>query len=229
MMRVTSLMAGALLASLVAGACSILAPIPDRSRYFTLSGVPAAQDGASHSESGTDAASRGDGSASAASIVYGLGPIVLPAYLDRSQIATRLSATEVGYSQWDRWAEPLGANVESVLHRQLGVELGTDAVVEYPWVGGIRVDYQIPIRLRQFETDTAGESHLVARWAIRDIKADRTVVVKQTVLARPGKPNDTPAATAALSAMLGDLGHEIAAALRELPPPRAPKAEHRKK
>ncbi len=227
MMRLNILTAGVLMTSL--GACSILAPIPDRSRYFTLSGVPAEQDGAPRPEGGADAASRGGASPSAASIVYGLGPTVLPAYLDRSQIATRLSPTEVGYSQWDRWAEPLGANVESVLHRQLSAELGTDAVVEYPWVGGTRVDYQIPIRLLQLETDTAGESHLVARWAIRDVKADHTLVVKETSLARPGRPNDTPAATAALSGMLADLGHEIASELRELPPPRPPKAEHRKK
>ena len=209
MTRLTVVMAGALLVSLVAGACSVLAPIPDRSRYFTLGGVPAAE-----------ATLPRDASATAGSVVYGLGPIVLPAYLDRSQIATRLSPTEVGYSQWDRWAEPLAANVESVLHRQLAAELGTDAIVTYPWVGGTRVDYQIEIRLLQFETDTAGESHLVARWAIRDVQANRTLAANEAFLARPGLPNDTPGATAALSGMLADLGHEIAAALRELPPPR---------
>jgi uncharacterized protein len=195
-----------LLGSLVASACSPLAPIPDRSRFFTLPAAPAAQPDAGTSQR-------------AGRTVYGLGPIILPAYLDRSQVATRLSETEVAYSQWDRWAEPLSTNVSSVLRQRLASELGTEAILGYPWVGGVAVDYQIEVRLLRFESDTTGATHVVARWTIRDAKHDRKVVTKETSLTRPGKPNDTSASTAALSGMLGDLGHEIAAALRDLPSP----------
>ena len=76
-------------------------------------------------------------------IVYGLGPIALPAYLDRNQVATRVSATEVAYAQWDRWAEPLRNNVSMVLLRNLGAELGTDDIVLYPWVVSSQIDRQI--------------------------------------------------------------------------------------
>ena len=192
-----------LLGPLICGACSPFAPIPDRSRFFTLTPVPAALADAGAPQSG-------------ARIVYGLGPIILPAYLDRSQVATRVSQTEVAYSQWDRWAEPLATNVSSVLRQQLASELGTDAIVGYPWVGGVGVDYQIEVRLLRFESDTAGASSLVARWTIRDVQRDRRLVTKETSLTRPGKPNDTSASTAALSGMLGELGHEIAGALRDL-------------
>lgn len=200
-----------LLASLVGSACSPLGPIPDRSRFFTLTQAPAAQ--AERSES---------------AVAYGLGPIILPAYLDRNQVATRLSPTEVAYSQWDRWAEPLGTNISSVLRQQLVSELGTDAIVTYPW-GGSGVDYQIEVRVLQFETDTTGASYLIARWIIRDVRRDRKLVTKETSLTRPGKPNDTPGSTAALSAMLGEVGHEIAGALRDLPPPAAAAPATRKR
>jgi len=193
-----------LLGVLVASACSPLAPIPDRSRFFTLTPAPAAQADAETSER-------------AALIVYGLGPVILPAYLDRNQVATRLSPTEVAYSQWDRWAEPLGTNVSSVLQQQLASELGTDTIVAYPWVG-IPVDYQIEVRLLRFESDTTGASYLVARWTIRDVQRDRKLVTKETSLTRSGKANDTPASTAALSGMLSELGHDIAGAVRKLPP-----------
>jgi len=192
-------------ACVIASACSVLGPIPDRSRFFTLKASPPAP------------ADRTD--APGAPIVYGLGPVVLPAYLDRSQVATRVSDTEVAYSQWDRWAEPLGANVSSVLRQSIGNELGRDDIVPYPWLGGTRVDYQMVVRLLSFESDAAGAAHLQSEWSIRDVERNRQLVTRETTLTRPGPPGDTAASTVALSAMLNDLGREIATALRALPSP----------
>jgi uncharacterized protein len=199
-------------------ACSVLAPIADRSRFFTLTASPVAR---------ADAAAYDD---QAPGVIYGLGPIILPAYLDRNQVATRLSPTEIAYSQWDRWAEPLAVNISSVLRQQVASDLGTDAIVAYPWAGGIAVDYQVEVRLLRFESDTTGASYLVARWMIRDVPHDRRLLAKEISLTRPGKPNDTSASTAALSDMLGELGHEIATTLRD--PPRraaAPTAKRKRK
>lgn len=189
--------------ALAASACSVLAPIPDRSRFFTLTAMPVAS---------ADPAAAGRSQP-----VYGLGPIVLPAYLDRNQVATRLSPTEVAYAQWDRWAEPLRNNVSLVLLRNLSAELGTDDIIPYPWVVSSRIDRQIEIQLRRFESDVSGVSHLDARWSIRVPDRERPLVARETTLTRPGKPDDTVASTAALSAMLGELSHEIAGALRALP------------
>ncbi len=196
-----------ILGALVAGACSPLGPIPDRSRYYTLTPPPVAR---------ADSETR----RAPSTIVYGLGPVTLPAYLDRSQVATRLSTTEVAYSQWDRWAEPLGANIAWVLRQNLVEELGADDIVAYPWAGA-GVDYQVEVRLLCFETDVKGETRLVARWSVRDVRHDRLIVRKETTLTRAGKPDDRAGSTAALSSTLGELGHEIAAALRDLPPPTA--------
>jgi uncharacterized lipoprotein YmbA len=204
----------------VANGCSVLAPIPDRSRYFTLS-APADTGGG-----GVPHGVQSDG----VSLVYGLGPVILPAYLDRNQVATRLSPSEVTYSQWDRWAEPLGGTVPAVLRQHLASELGTDAVVSYPWLGTTHVDYQIEVRLQRFETDTTGESRLDGQWSIRDLRRDRLLIARDTSLTRPGPPNDTAAATAALRGMLSDLGREIATAARDLRPAGpAPRKERPKK
>jgi uncharacterized protein len=216
---------GLMLACLIASACSPLGPIPDRSRFFTLTTPTMAN--------ADPTATAGARSAGGREIVYGLGPIILPPYLDRTQIATRISPTEVAYSQWDRWAEPLAANVSSVLLQTLSGDLGTDDIVPYPWPGGAAVEYQIAVRLLRFETDAAGESHLEARWSIRDLQRGRQLAAKETTLTRPARPDDRAASTAALSGMLGDLGHEIATTVRALPasspapPPSAGK--HRKR
>jgi len=93
--------------------CSILAPRPDRSRFFTLTSMPAAHRAEVQSpQPGTTRP-----------IVYGLGPIRLPAYLDRNEVATRVSPTEVTYSATDRWAAPLAATVSSVLVQILAIRV----------------------------------------------------------------------------------------------------------
>jgi uncharacterized protein len=37
----------------------------------------------------------------------GVGPVTLPKYLDRPQIATRAGRHELAYDEFERWAEPL--------------------------------------------------------------------------------------------------------------------------
>ena len=211
---------GLILCALSAG-CSMLAPVADRSRYYTLSAVsdaPAERPSASPRQTGTG----GD-------IVYGLGPIKLPTYLDRHEIATRISPTEISYSPTDRWAEPLSTTVASVLLQDLSALLATDRIVPYPWLDNVKADYQIAISIVRFESDAAGASQLTARWAIRDVRTAAYVVTKETSLTSPSHSGDGSAKAAALSAMLGDLSQEIAAALRSLPAPApAPTPSRRK-
>lgn len=216
MIRLAALIAACALAH----GCSVLAPVPDRSRFFTLP-VPADAE-TQRSEPPREASDVAPG------IVYGLGPITLPTYLDRREVATRVSPTEVAYSENDRWAEPLTTSVSSVLLQSLSSQLGTNGVVLYPWAGTVKVDYQVEVSLLRFERDAAGASQLAGRWSIKDVRNDRTVIVKDTAVARPGPPGDTRAAAAALSGTLHDLSSEIATALRALPPPRPASAPRRK-
>ncbi len=204
--------------ALVCG-CTLLAPVPDRSRFFTLP-IPPGQP-AERPETSAASPVAGIG------VLYGLGPITLPAYLDRREVVTRVSPTEVAYSETDRWAEPLTAGVASVLSESLSAALGTNEVVLYPWVATLKVDYQIRIRMQRFERDASGVVQLAAEWSIRDVRLGREVAAKDTLLTRPATPDDTEAAAAALSATLSDLGHEIAVALRALPSPRATPAPER--
>ena len=48
----------------------------------------------------------------------GVGPVTVPDYLDRPQIATRSSSSSLQFSEFDRWAEPLEKNLMRVLADQ---------------------------------------------------------------------------------------------------------------
>src|SRR5262245_66066254 len=61
--------------------------------------------------------------------VIGVGPIMLPKYLDRPQIVTRASRNQLTLGEFDRWAEPLQDNVTSVLAENLARLIPTDPVL----------------------------------------------------------------------------------------------------
>lgn len=195
--------------------CSILAPIPDTSHFFMLAPL-------------ADTSGQPAGSEPLQNLVLGLGPIKLPPYLDRNEIALRLSPTQVTYSETDRWAEPLNVTMSRVLLQDLSSLLGTNLIVRYPWSNAAKVDYQIEIELEQFEATKAGEAQLRARFGIIQGGTRTPLVVREASFNRPGA-TDTGASVTALSALLGDLSQEIASALRQLPKPPETKAATRRK
>ena len=196
---------------LIAGAwlcsCSMLAPQPDVSRFYTLSAV-------------ADADVSGGGRARG--LTYGLGPIELPPYLDRTELAMRVSPAEVTYSPTDLWAETLKTNLTRVLQQNLAALLGGEPIVLYPWPRASSVSYQIAVTVLQFERTAAGEAQLHARWSIRDPRRGAEVAGKESSFVHPVAPATAAAAVTALSADIGDLSQEIAAALQSLPLPQSP-------
>ncbi len=189
------------------GCSSVLAPQPDPSRFYTLSPVVDAG-GSQQREPRT--------------VIYGLGPIELPEYLDRNELAERLSSAEVRYSPTDLWAEPLKTNLTRVLLQNLSSLLGADRIVLYPRPGTVAVDYQVAVSILRFERTAAGEAQLRARWVIRDPRSGEYLALEESNFAHPASSPKAADAVDALSADLGDLCREIAAALQKLPPPQQP-------
>ena len=66
-------------------------------------------------------------------VSIGVGPIVLPHYLDRPQIVTRTGQNELRLAEFDRWAEPLTENVSRVLTEDLCKLLETEQVSIVPF------------------------------------------------------------------------------------------------
>ena len=187
--------------------CSVLAPQKDVSRFYTLDPVAEAR-------SDDDTPPRG--------LIYGLGPIEVPEYLDRDELALRVSSAEVTYSPTDRWAEPLRTNLTRVLLQDLSALLGADRIVLYPWPRTVSVSYQVAINVLNFERTATGEAVLHARWFIRDPRTDTYLTLKESRFTHAAASPATADGVNALSADVGDLSREIAAALLRLPVPPPP-------
>src|SRR5262249_37129550 len=142
------------LLSLALAGC--LSPRKDDSKFFVLSPLMA-----------DDAAPRVTTAASRP-LILGVGPVQLPAYLDRQEVVTRVAPNRLDLSPIDRWAQPLDTNFTQVLAQDLSSAVGTQQVTFYPWYRSTHVDYQVRVDVYSFEANANGTVDMTAHWQIFD-------------------------------------------------------------
>lgn len=190
--------------------CALLAPIPDQSRFFLLTPMAPGETGSQINQKNTSA------------LVLGLGPIKLPDYLQRDDIATRVESNRLQFSENDHWAEPLKNNFTRVLSQNLSTLLGTQQIINFPWYSSVRIDYQIAITVDRFECDAQGNGRLAARWSINDPASGRILDRGDSDLSAPcGTSVDQ--GVAGLSQALGGFSRQIATAMAQVSAARRPR------
>ena len=148
----------------------------------------------------------------------GLGPVVVPAYLDAPTLATRLGPNRLEYAYFDRWASPLAVQVPKVLGENLATS-GAVSVIPYPWYASTELDVVVRVNVIAFESDAAGTAHLDAAWSLVEPRSGVVRHSDRTSVTEPAAGSARDAAVAALSRTLAELARRIGEAL---PPGRSP-------
>lgn len=179
-----------------ASACLLaacLGPRTDASRYFTLSppASPAAGPGVA---------------------LAGVGPVTLPPWLSRPEVAIRVSPEEVAYAQSDRWAAPLEDLVTGALAEELRARLPAREVVRWPWPLASPPDVAVSVEFLRLEAEASGGATLEARWTVS--LRGRAPVGGETRVREGGPAGNVPASVAALGRALARLASDVAAAAR---------------
>lgn len=185
----------ATLVALTLCGCSVLGPRPDRTRNFLL--TEQVQSGAPRTNAP----------------VLAVGPISLPAYLDRSEMVVRVVPNKIRLSTLDRWAEPLQENFARVFVANLATATGSDNPLEFPWHGRPAVDYRVTVAVEQFEQRSDGVAVLLARWQLREGVDGATVRSSRSRYEARIDGASTSDAVDALSRTVALLAEEIAAAI----------------
>lgn len=146
-------------------------------------------------------------------LTVGVGPVILPPYLDRPQLVTRAGSNRVVLADFDSWAEPLDGLFARVLAENLALLLGTDHVLALPQRRPMTLDYQVEVDVARFDVDASGNAYLDARWWVFGRNGEKLLQSARTTIAEPSPPGDYTAAAAALSRALGDMSIEIAQAI----------------
>jgi len=169
-------------------------PQADPTAFFLLSSPPAGAAG------------------TAVQVSFGVGPVMLPGYLDRPQIVTRLSDNEVALAEVDRWAEPLADNLVRTLEENLAKLLPGSSSVRYPWYATDAPDYAVALDVRRFEADATGSVVLDATWTL--YRGEARLDGRALRLEEPADGAGRAASVAAHSRALAEVSREIAGAVR---------------
>jgi uncharacterized lipoprotein YmbA len=198
---------------LVLAGCTVLAPQKDETRFFVLMPV---QDGAVSIPARSGASQP---------LTIGLGPITIPAYVNRPEVVTRMSNSELKVSDTDRWGEHLDTNVAHVLASDLSGQLGTQQILSYPWPAKTPIDYSISVAFQRLERTADDHVVIEANWTIRGGKDEKIVHSGTTSINDPSGP-DTASATQAMSRGLAQVSLQIEQAIASQPRPRLSAADH---
>jgi len=145
-------------------------------------------------------------------VTIGVGPVRMPAYVDRPQIVTRKSSDEISLAEFDRWGEPLGEGVPRIIAQNLARLLPNDRVALLPWAGVRAPQYQVVVDIARFDGTVGGSAMLEARWRVigGDGKAPRE---GHFAMSEPASEPGYRGLVAAMSRGLGSLSREIAGAI----------------
>jgi uncharacterized lipoprotein YmbA len=110
-----------------------------------------------------------------------VGPVSVPAALDRPQIVVSTSANQVTLDDFNRWASPLQDNLARVVAENLAALLGTPRVTVFPQTLNADADYRVQIEIRNFESAPGKYASLDAVWTVRRTRDGKTETSRTSV------------------------------------------------
>jgi uncharacterized protein len=179
----------ALLASIALVGCSTSKP----PRFYSLSAT----------------AAPGAGTTNVAVLV---GPVTIPASVDRPQFVVQVATNRVEVDEFNRWDAPLGDSVARVIAADLSTQLGTPDVAIAP-LANFKPTYAVAIDIQRFESIKGQAVVIDAVWTVRETTSGNTrsgrTVARETLTSQ-----DFESIAAAHSRALATVSSDIAAAIR---------------
>ena len=151
-------------------------------------------------------------------VALAIGPVAIPAALDRAEIVTRDAGNEVSFSEYQRWAGPLKASIASVIAQNIGTLLETERVTPFTHENIFQPTHRVVININRYDSQLAKEFLLSATWSIKDLNGNKLLLIRNSIIREPLASAGYEELVAAQSKALAALSQEIAAALIEVVP-----------
>lgn len=158
-----------------------------------------------------NATAAGDGS-SQANYAVAVGPVTVPAEVDRPQFTVLLTQNQVAIDEFNRWAEPLNSGIARVVAGDLAALLGTPRVAAGP-LPNFKPDYRVTIDIQKFMSEPGKMVRIDALWVISKANGAE-LLTGHTVAGEQVTENNFGALAAAHSRALAKISSDIAAAIR---------------
>jgi len=142
-----------------------------------------------------------------------VGPVSIPAAVDRPQIVVATAANQVRLDDFNRWTSPLQENLSSVIAENLAALLGSSRVTRFPKTSSADADFRVAIEVTRFESVPGQWATLDAAWTVRRT-ADGVVQTQRTSVREPVHDNSFESLAAAHSRAAARLSQDIGGAIR---------------
>src|SRR5262245_50789259 len=141
-----------------------------------------------------------------------VGPVRIPASVDRPEMVMQVGPNQVSVDEFDRWASPLDESIARTVAGDLSTLLGTPRVATAP-MAYFESAYRVTIEVQRFESVPGRDALLDAVWVVR-AKGGETRSGR-TVAREPVQDASIGALAAAHSRALAALSGDVATAIRE--------------
>lgn len=167
-----------------------------QARFYTLS--PTSTPGATSSE-----------------LSVAVGPVAVPAAVDRPQIVVSLGPNSVWLDEFNRWAAPLQDDIARVVAENLVAMLGTPRVARASQTVSAGFSYRAVIAVESFESVPGEMARLDAVWTVSR-STDGTTQTGRTTVREQTTEKSYEALAAAHSRAVARLSRDIADAVGAL-------------
>jgi uncharacterized protein len=144
-----------------------------------------------------------------------VGPVSVPAVVDRPQIVVTTGPNQVRLEEFNRWAAPLQNGIARVVAENLVAMLGAPRVTLFSQTLSADADYRAAIEVQSFESLPGEAAVLDAVWTVRRAK-DGKAETGRTTVREAVQEKGYDAIAAAHSRALARLSRDIADAVRAL-------------
>ena len=134
----------------------------------------------------------------------GIGPVSIPAYIDRPELVFESATGELQVPEGHRWSGPVKDEITRVLTAGIQAQKPRTPVLAYPWSPGTDLARRIPVSITELTARSGVGVTLSATWEIGTTQ-------RRATIQQPIEGDGYPAITNAQSAALQQLAQRIAA------------------
>ena len=141
-----------------------------------------------------------------------VGPVAVPAAVDRPEFVVQSAPNQVEVDEFNRWAAPLNDQIAQAVASDLIQLLRTPDVAAGP-LANFSPTYRVTIEVQRFDSMPGQSASIDAMWAVHRSSGGATRTGR-TVAQEPVTGNGYDALAAAHSRALATVSNDIAAAIR---------------
>lgn len=156
-------------------------------------------------------------SVSGKKIMLGIGPLEIPALLDRKQMVTRKENNAIQMAEFHQWAAPLKDNIVTVISKNIAALQPDLTVKAYPWSAYGDMDYRVIIDISRFDSQLGKAAYLEASWSIMKEKDRKIIRNGRTKISQPLNDENYESVVPALNKLLNEFSQQLSAAVQQLP------------